>query len=502
MPGTRSSERLLLNLFVLLLAAASQWPLFGGQFDGEDEAIQHHAVNRVLLAVENWRVPESLVEIVGILSLDPHPPLRHLLSLPGVALFPGTELGLRLGAIIVSLGMTWAAMSWGETLRGRAGRWIAGLFLATSGIYNWTSMAFGWSVIGTCVLVMFIQLWGASYDLDDPASRRLFHRMNLLCIVMFLTNTGCILFTVGLGLLYLRHNPLLRVVRASLRHVAFYAAYYLYFLVVAPAIYERLTGRHARVGQLRQNLGRAGETGLGLGALYANLAGLNAYLLPFVGGLLLGLGTYAIWRTRKDLLLVVGPYAVAWSVFLQHGSQQYFLLATLPLTIAGAVILFTHSGRSRVVRIATALGFVALLCSQVLWNWHAFIRPYTETTYPWASLRRVYARAERVHNIVQPYPELARDLERLLKPNERIVSEVSGGFFMFYYKDDSRRMYHSRFLRQLSDADFRPTPAGCVVLSAPADPSVRVVLSKRELCPDEYRARHQYPGSLINLYVR
>ena len=491
----------LVSALILLLAIASQFPLFRGQFDGEDETLQLHTVTRILNALRDWQVPASLFEIIGALSTEPHPPLRFLISLPGVALLPGTELGLRLGAIILSVAMTWMAMSWGEALRGRAGRWIAGLYVATSGVYNWTSMAFAWSAICVCLFKMFIILKDASCKLADPAQRRVFHRLNLLCILMFLVSTGSLLFTVGLGLVYLRHNRPATVVRASLPHVGFYAAYYLYILVAAPWAYQLLTKRPLRSGQVTQNVARAGDTGLGLTSLGENLAGLNAYLLPFVSWLLLGFGAYVLWGTRKDLLLLVAPCVVAWSLVLRGATQQYFLLAVLPVIVTGVVTLFAVPRRSRVARTLATAGLVAILGSQALWNWHVFIRSYTETTYPWSSLRRFYALAERVHNIVHPYPELARDLDRLMKPDERIASEVGGSFFMFYYNDNPRRLHHSRLARHLSEADFRLDATHCFRLITPVDPSTVVVLSRRTLCADQFRELREYPGSHIKLYL-
>jgi hypothetical protein len=424
-----------------------------------------------------------------------------LISLPGVALLPGTELGLRLGAIILSVAMTWLAMAWGEVLRGRAGRWIAGLYVATSGIYNWTSMAFAWSAISVCLFAMFIMLKDASCHLGDPAERRVFHRLNLLCILMFLVSTGSLLFAVGLGLVYLRHNRPTAVVRASVPHVCFYAAYYLYFLVAAPWAYQLITTRPLRTGQATQNLARAGDTGLGLVSLRENLAGLNAYLLPFVSWLLLGVGVYVLWRIRKDLLLLVAPSAIAWSLVLRGATQQYFLLAVLPIVVTGMVTLFAFPRRSRLAHTMAMVGLVAILATQALWNWHFFIRPYTETTYPWSSLGRFYGLAERVHNIVHPYPQLAHDLDRLLTSHDRIASDVGGSFFMFYYNDDPRRLHSSRLSWHLSEADFRPDANDCFRLTAPIDPATVAVVSRRPLCADQYRELREYPGSLIKLYL-
>lgn len=486
------SRKLSTTLFVLLIATISQWPLFWGQFHGEDEPMQLWSVVRML---------EGGLKMAGqVLSLEYHPPLRFLLSIPGVVLFSKTELGVRFGAIALSLVMVWLVMEWASHTRrqGMSAQWarlIAGLVIATSAIFNWTSMAFGWSAIVCALLVVLISLIDSSFELSSPEERRGFHVANLALIVAFLTNTGCILLTAGLGLVYLIRNSrhLGRLIRAYLPYVLFYVLYYAYFFGVVPYLYQRLKGGPWRpVGQLLQNQARAGQTGVSLVPLAENLQGLNTYYLPFSAAIFAAVGAWLLWQRNRLLWLVLGPYVLAWSFLLKNNSQQYFLLATIPLVAMGAVQVLA--------RWPTVL-ITALFVAQAAWNGVVFWRPYSEQDYPHHVVRAVAGRPERHHNIVRPWREIATELESGLGPDDRFASDVSGALIIAYFHDDWTQINHSKFVNVATKGEFSSDPTGCErILPGELRSKAKALVTERKVCEGEYRELKAYPGSPLKLY--
>src|SRR4051794_22397994 len=99
-------------LLIWLVALLSQSAIYTGQFYGEDEALQWMYVTRMIAAVRTL----DITGFIRPLAIVPHPPLRYFLSMPGTLLFPHAEFGVRLGAIIASLYMTYLVYQLGKEL--------------------------------------------------------------------------------------------------------------------------------------------------------------------------------------------------------------------------------------------------------------------------------------------------------------------------------------------------------------------------------------------------
>lgn len=399
-PMRTGVRALLWGALVLVLALWSHLPVLTGPLVGQDEAEQLRLVSNLVYDLQTFDFSkDKLIRLVYPLSTAPHPPLRYLLSAPGMALFPDTVLGLRLLAVLASLYMTWQVFLLGRELGGRGLGLAAAVLVAASGVYNWTSMAFAWG-LATAMLIKALRLLReASLDLGAAAERRRLRRVLACLTVAFLINPGNLLLLAATAGLYLWANRrrVGVVIRCATPFLLFFLLYYAYFFLAFPLYAHLVQGAPWPNGQLAHHLMRASGSGPNLSALAENLQTVNAYFLPYLSWLLLLAAGWHLWRHQRRLLLWWLPYALVWSLWMQGDTGQYFLLmfiALLPYGLAG--LRQWLRGRAAVASVAA----VALLVGG--WNYLLFIR--LEPGYTLA--RRLctwgLARVERRHNYLKP----------------------------------------------------------------------------------------------------
>lgn len=482
--------------YVLIIGIAifSNLPLVDGQFGGEDEASQLDFSSTILDNITHFKGSKSIVEISKTLAATYHPPLRYFLALPGMWLFPDTEFGLRFVSILISLFMTYQVIELGKDLGGQVVGFASGFLIAGSAVYNWTSMAFGWSVSVTMLILCIRLLRTTTFDLQDDTELRKFHKINLYLIVVFLINTGNILFVAMAGLFYLWKNRT-RFRLLVLRYIpfgAFYTLYYGLFLVVVPRVCPKLFGFPSRFGQLHQNLVRAEQSHLNYDSFVSNLQGLNAYFFPFLGWGVLLCALYYLLTREKFILLWIIPFLAAWSFYFAPNSQQYFILVFICILPFGVQFIYSKLG-------ARPLIFGSLLLGLLLgvWNYTMFIKEYEDTTYPHDYFELGYAKAERVHNIVQPYDTIGQDIDALLSEDGGFIHDISGCFTMFYYDD-------TRYMGQFGSENF-PTEYdalnACYALPSDLDSKIKIIVTTKPLCPETFQEKKRYKNSEIMLFL-
>jgi hypothetical protein len=470
-----------------------------GQMVGGDEAEQLWFVERMLQALGSgdWM---DLAKAFGALN---HPPLRFVLSMPGLLLFPHSEFGLRLMAIVGTVVMIDQARRLGHDLGGRRTAMATLLLMAGSAVANWTSMAFGWSVAIAALIAAIRVLRRGPLELSTAVGRRAHHLVQACVAVAFLINTGAVLFFGATVLLLLlpetnRRQPGL-LLRALWPWAVFYTAYYLLFFVLAPLAAARLLGIEGPFGQLAQNLGRGGQSGLNLVSLRENLMGLNAYVLPLLGWVLLLCAMVDLLRRERAVALWLAPFALAWSFWFVGGSQQYFLWVFVCLLPFGVRLL-----AQRLPGWAFVSALLITLLLMAGWNWVIFLRPHgsaeTATIDQW--LETTWSRAERRHNLVEPYAELGADLDQRLGDGERFRFDGSASFVKFYFKDDPVALYHSAYDGSLLGEQPAALDAvrGCL-LPSPAWEAVVAAVTADNLCPEHVEETLGYPGSTLRLHL-
>jgi hypothetical protein len=476
------------------LAALSNLRILDGQL-GDDEAAQLTACTDILHRLAHG----NLFGVVKVLSEVDQPPLRYLLSLPGLAIAPETGFGLRLGSVLVSLAMTYALVRLGRELAGDLVGWCAGLLVAASGAYNLTSTAFGWSVIVLALVQSIRVLRGAGLDLTERPERRRFAVVNAWLALAFVTNTGLILVTATVLALYAvrnRHAPR-AAASAFAPWLGFYAAYYLYFFVLVQWAGHRFFDKHGKFGQLAHLWGRPGRGRLNVTDLLHGLQALNAHFLPFVGWGLLAASILYLARRERVVLLCLAPYTLAWAFYLHVETEQYFVLPVIATIPFGVAWVFSRLGRARG---AAAVAAVAALFSG--WNLALLVASYPEDAYPRGVLTTTYSRVVFQSNLFQPYPAIARDLDRVLPPGERWLNGVSGGLGEYYSNPDRSEFFDPRLAGRLGAAEFPLERAGgCLAVRLPPQSQVRAVVTKLRLCPRQIARTIRYRESDIRLYV-
>lgn len=500
----KTHQRLLVYFALLGLVCFSNLPLVYGQFFGEDEASQFWVSMRVLDALSNWQGCTSVNAIGVALSSTDHPPLRYILSVPGIVLFPYSEFGLRFSSILFSLLMTYQLVKLGTALGGDRVGLASGFCVACSGVYNWTSMAFGWSVTVTVLVIAIQHLRTATLDLSQKQERRMFCEIAGLLFIAFLINTGNILFFVSFCLIYLcaNYRRMWLLMSCILAPTLLYVAYYAYYFVLFPWLLAQRQGTAvAPVGQLAHMISRSERSHLNITSFIENVQGINAYLLPGLGWILVGAAWYALLRREWRVLLFVAPFAVAWSFYFIRSTQQYFLLVCIAILPFG-IAWFAQRVTSR----QFAAGVAVLCVGLLVWNMILFIRPYAENEYPHWLLDQTFSLADRYHNIGVPYTAIGQDIDALLSPTGMFIHRLGGSFTDFYYRDDPSSITHTRYAGALDSAAFP-------IVANPAEPCVRldnvhrdasnveIVVGRFVLCPDTVRETRTYAGSPIKLYV-
>ena len=481
-------------LVILGCALLSQGAVYQGQFFGEDETLQLEYTSRLIDAIHTL----DPVLFLRTMATPVHPPLRFLLAIPGVLIFPHSEFGTRIGAILFSLYMTYLVYALGKDLGGTRVGFISGLLIAISPVYNWTSMAFGWSVIVTALLLGVRLLRNHTLDLATAEGRKACIQVNLLVIAAFLTNTGCVLFFVSTGLVYLIYNlrRFWQVVKAFVPFVAFYALYYFVNFVAVPYIAETYFNVTTPFGQLSQNAARAGMSYLNITSLMENLQGINGYFLPYVAWIVLACAIYYLVRHEWTIALWLSVYAVGWSFILTGGSHQYFLLVFI--VMVPFCVKFIHD---RVGLRALYGGTVILVLLMALWNYQIFLKPYgsDDPQYPHALIKAGNVTLGRVHNISEPYEQIGADIDRLLTGNDTFIHDVSGSFTMFYYPSTR---YAGQFGSAAYPYDYDQS-GDCYRVEEDYE-DVAIIVTIRELCDTSAmhaaQTLYTYDNSMLQLF--
>lgn len=428
-PTTTQRFRIPLLLLLGAVFAASHASIIHGQFTGEDEALQWHACRRILTAFAEQNPFAALRAAANVLLTEYHPPLRYLLSLPGVAVFPRAEVGLRLGAVVGSAWMTWLLARIAGRLGGPRLAWITAFTVAASGVYVWTSMAFAWGWLTAFVCAALLLLWepeSLELSTSGKSPRLWLAFLSLFCA--YLVNSGAILFSAGLvACLILRNiRRLPRLVLAGLPVALVYALYWILFLLLPE-----------NSGQWAQTTRRSGMGGWNLTAFLENLQGWNAYGFPLLFNLLWIGGAVLCYTQRRHLLFILLPFSFVWSFWLQGQSHQYFLLGTLPLVPFGL-----HRARNG---LRGPLRPVLLVSVIFTWNLSLFQLPYPakqgalHIARPWIRIGQGYA--GRWHNAREPWREIAAHLKAIAERGERWWCDFDGPLGIFYLPHEPGRYY-------------------------------------------------------------
>lgn len=472
----------------------------------QDEAEQWRFASRLIDAIPSF----DLIYFLKFMALPHHPPLRYFLSIPGILLFPHSEFGLRLGAILVSLYMTYQVMQLGRELGGEKVGVVSGALIAISPVYNWTSMAFGWSVIPVVLLHCVRLLRSKSTDLQTSEGTRVFLLVNSLVIVAFLTNTGCILFFVSTGLVYFVRNSrhIGRLVKLFAPFVAFYALYYFVYFVAIPTVAASYFDPTTAIqeygvmdfGQLQQSVWRARGSHLNYSSFKENLRGINAHFFPYVSWAFLCFATYYLIRYEPLIALWLSLYTLAWSFYFSLVTNQYFLLVFIVM-VPFAVAFISKKVGGRLF----AVSMVILAILMAFWNYQMFLRPYgsDDPNFP-AWLIAAGKATGRMQNIKEPYDQIASDIDSLLIDGKYFVHDLPGSFTIFYYPSGR---YAGRLgiesncpncpYRYVYDQGER-----CYRIGDGFD-DVGIIVSDKEFCPQAdsgVRMARTYPNSKIRLF--
>jgi hypothetical protein len=324
--------------------------------------------------------------------------------------------------------------------------------------------------------------------------------VNAWAALAFLANTGAILLAVGTFLACLQSNLHRRsaILRAFAPVVAFYGAYFALFGYIAPWALSEYYDGPVGSGQATHGRSRLEAISPNIDSFLANLQGLNAYFLPFVSWSLVVLGVaYLIGRCPR-ILVFMTPFAFAWSFLLIGDTDQYFLLVAvtlIPFSIAAVVALVPRVAAGTLLAVAT----VALFA----WTIALFLLPYRETEYP-TIFEHVYARAGRPPNVVEPYDEVRRDVDRLLQARQQYLARDEGSLPQFYLKADLTSEVDARFAGFLGSGRYPirfDADRACYRLAFAARAEVRLAITKLALCRDDAVAAARYDGSRLLVYL-
>jgi hypothetical protein len=487
-------RKLIFLLFLFVVTAFSNIAVYGGQFTGEDESNQWVTTIRLIYSMNHG----DIGEFGRVMLLQDQPPLRYLLSIPGVMLWPHTEFGLRLVAILFSFVMTYQLYRLGVETGGEfVGVWSS-LLIAASGVYNWTSMAFGWSITVVCMILVIRMLRSGPLLLDNPDGKKRFVRSNLLVMVMFLVNTGNILFFFTLSAIVLWMNR--KNWKQGLFFTGMAALYYACYYIVFFGLAARFDPAGEPVGQLAHNLQRSNEILTGIGPLVANLQGINAYFFPYLAWLILGLSLFALVKRERIVLAWLSLYLLAWTFLFSVSTAQYFLLFFIAVFPFGLVEL------SRKLHPRQAnFGYAFLLILVLLWNQQLFINRYgsDDPDYPTKLIRLGSAEITRQHNIYEPYTSIVGDLKPILRKGNFFVADVSGSFTTFYYRKDPVEEGDGNYAGLLESKKF---PVVFDAVDQCYQPGwvtsmVSVVVTKSDFCLGGIEKIYSYPRSKIRVYL-
>ena len=497
-----ATRRVVACIVILAIAFASNAPLIYGQLSGDDEALQAWTCRKVLNNLEPWRGFGSLKDAALVLSYDSHPPLRYLITLPSVALFPTSAFALRFVSIFFSLLMTWQVMKLGRELGGESIAIASGLLVASSAVYNWTSLAFGWSIAVTMLIIALRELRLASLDVSDRGEISRLRKINLALIIAVLVNTTFILFFLMTFLIYAlkkRRKPL-ATLKAFAPFIGFYAAYYCYFALFVPWYAHHVAGAVGPVGQFRHMIGRWEITRLNYESFIDNIKALNGHYVPFLAWLFFAGAAWHLITRERRLALWVAPFVLVWSFLMMWNTSQYFILASICVLPFGVKFMADH---------LRGKGFVAaaavLIAACATWNFMLFVRPYGDAVYPEKVLKIGFAARGYRNNVVEPYAQIGHDLDRLLKPGEKFVEDLEGAFSLYYCRDNPRELFHARRAGRLGDKEFPAThDPGSSVYSlgfSRAKSKVRAVVTAKSLGPRQIQQTISYPHSKIRIYI-
>lgn len=480
-------------VLIFCITALSHSAVCCGQFRGEDEASQLKSAEWMISSIRYVAIPQFSRTI----ATQPHPPLRYILAMPGIILFPHSEFGLRFVAILISFYMTYQVIKLGQDLGGNVVGFTSGALIACSPVYNWTSTAFAWSLTVTMLIHSVRLLRSNSLDIQTPSGEKTFTLVHIFVAVAFLINTGNILFFVSTLLVYFIHNSrrLHALVRLSWPFILFYGLYYAFFLIVIPYVGAEFLNLTVPFGQLNQNLTRAEWSYLNYTSFLDNIKGINGYFIPYVSWVVLICALSYLIRYERVIAIWISIFVAAWSFYITSGTHQYFLLVFITIFPFGVKFICDKLGAKRFVILSIVIG-IAISS----WNYQLFIKPYgtNDPNYPTSLLIWGHATISRVHNISQPFDELANDIDELLTENKFFVHDISGSFTIFYYPS-TKQKYAGQFGSDKYQYEYH-LARDCYNTVGRFD-DVSVIVTFKHLCPEQVEKHITYPKSNINLYL-
>jgi 4-amino-4-deoxy-L-arabinose transferase-like glycosyltransferase len=487
-------------LLLALLFVYSHSGVAIGQFSGEDEVLR---MRTSLYIINSLQHPYNLMahkDTIYNLSTVNQPPLRFLVITVGLLFLPMSEFALRFGAMLFSGLMVYLTLRLGTELGGRTVGLCSAFFVAASGVFNWTSMAFSWSVIVCCFLQMSRIFNRGSYHASHPRFYKDYLLINLLIFTAFLINTGVATVFAGCVLWHLVGNRRqgLKVLAFILSPGLLYALYYLYFFVFVPFAIGDFDGTFVVYGQLKQTLYRSGGAHLNYESFFNNLKELNAYYLPFVSWILLICSLVQLFLRKRPEFIAFSLYALIWSFYLANSTGQYFLLFYTALVPFGIWCLHERLKGKRLIYLT-----VGLCVLMMVWNYFLFLKPYKPQTYPKWLIDTAWAKTTRRHNIRRPYRQMGRDLDQVLSKDGKFLHDLSGCFTAYYYTDSGPSYPHSKFAGALGRGQndtVYDEDRGCYIWRPMAGSKVQAIVSQKKLCDDQVRLVKEYELTGIRLY--
>lgn len=423
-----------ITLITACVAALFASFIFTAQFHGEDELGVYVTADQLAQAFKT----HDWFTIARVLVGSYHPPGRFLLATASFLIFNPSPFALRLPTFVIWVAACVLAADIAQRLTGAKAGLITGVLLGASGLFNLEALGFGHGVL-TFWVMLFIWLY-----LKNPKQYLL---GGIILAVGFLWFTS-LLPIIGMYHLYyawraIKEKTIKRYIVLTLPFVVFYVLYYLIFLGVP--YYAWMHGIRSRpVGQLHQNLARAGSSQINLISFIENLKGLNWYHLPFISWLFLLAGLVWQWRQRRQLFWILTPYGLLFSFYIMDNSLQHFLsyyIWLLPFGVAaiwqwGSMQSQDWQGAILILLIASCVGAAAF-------GYIANMRRYNEVTYPYTLEAAVFGSGKWRTNLIRPLPQIAADLAQHLGPADQWTVTIDGTLPMFYFPDSRYVLFNN-----------------------------------------------------------
>lgn len=483
---------------VAVLTLVASMSILGGQFHGEDEILVLTVAGKIVNGIRTFDPVAIATALIG----SDQPPARHLLPVPFVWALGASELALRLPNLLGWAAAAAVASTIGLRLGGAAVGLFAGALLGVSGLFDIEALGHGHGVSTLFVMLAMREVVdGAGWGLADAAARRRYVRGGLYCAAAFLWFTSmlpvCAMYHALHGVAALRTPDgasARTYARLSVPFLGFYALYYAVFLgipayLVAAGLYP------TPFGQLHHNAGRWASSHPDWESLVENLRGLNWYVFPFVSWALLVAGMAFQARRFPALFVLLLPYALLFSFYIQGHSYAHFFSYFCWLAPFGVAAVFTGLHRLGRPIAVTVLTLVTLAVAT--WTYVGHVRRYTAETFPHALVRAAWGDATWRSNVVRPIGQIVRDLQDIVDANDRFIVTADGSLPLYYFPDPRYLPLAMTGLttdRERSDACTRLVHHRQVIRAA-------VSWTRETFCADQVEAVRRYPGADLMVTV-